>query len=205
MITYNQWLNDWRFFCALCERFERTIQFVDDIVDENGLLINGETFSNEFCDILLTTAAEFENVAKQICKGIDSTFNERNATINDFTRIILSRFPKLGQTTINSPVQRFKPLENWAVDIDNSVKGLDWWKAHNTIKHHRYPHFSDATFQNCYYAISSLFVLELYASTFVTDGKPAYQISSNPCAYFSSAYYFDLIWPHPKKLPDFET
>lgn len=205
MITYNQWLNDWRFFCALCERFERTIHFVDDIVDEDGLLINGATFSNEFCDILLTTAAEFENVAKQICKEIDPAFNERNATINDFTRIILGRFPKLGQTIISSPVQEFNPLGNWAIESDNSVKGLDWWKVHNTIKHHRYPHFSDANFQNCYNAISSLFVLELYASTFVTDEKPAFQISSNPCAYFSSEYYYDLIWPNPKNLPDFET
>ena len=205
MISYNQWLNDWRFFCALCERFERTIQFVDDIINDNGLLTNGTTFSNEFCDILLTTAAEFENVAKQICKESDSRFDERNATIIDYTNIILAKFPKIGQTIISSPVQTFYPLENWKVsDDNNTINGLDWWKSHNAIKHHRYPHFSEATFQNCYTAIASLFVLELYATSFVTDGDPKYQISNNPCTYFSSEYLKDLIWPRPKKLPDFE-
>ena len=207
MISYNQWLNDWRFFCALCERFERTIQFVDDRINDDGSLTNGTTFSNEFCDILLTTAAEFENVAKQICKESDSRFNESNATIIVYTKIILAKFPKIGQTIICSPVQTFRPLENWKVSDNNNtttVDGLDWWKAHNKVKHHRYPHFSEASFQNCYYAIASLFVLELYAAYFVTNGNPIYQISDSPCKYFSSEYLKDLILPHPKELPDFE-
>lgn len=205
MLTYNQWLNDWRFFGVLCERFERTIQFVDDKTNDDGSLINGTTFSNEFCDILLTTAVEFENVAKQICKESDSGFDERHATIFDFTNIILAKFPKIGQTIICSPVQTFRPLETWKVSDDNTtINGLDWWKAHNEVKHHRYPHFSEANFQNCYNAIASLFVLELYASSFVTDGDPKYQISDSPCKYFSSEYLKDLIWPRSKKLPDFE-
>lgn len=200
-ILYTQWLNDWRFFCQLCERFHKSIRYVDDTLDADDNLRNGSAFSNEFCDLLFTAAAEFENVAKQICKAIDPSFKEKDSCIKDFTKIILNEFPKLGETRISSPVQELYPLRNWALGEKNVV-GLEWWDAYNSIKHQRYAHFSEASFQNCYNAIASLFVLELYASVIVKDGDTCFQLSSNPCRYFSSEYYFDLIWPHPKKLPD---
>ena len=203
MISFNQWLNNWRYFCRLCERFEVCIHFVDDAVDITGKLINGNTYSIEFCDILMSTSAEFENVTKQICKEINPNFNDKS-NIKALTKTITNKFPKIGETIINSPVQSFSPLRDWAESDEGTIKGIDWWGDHTDIKHQRYPNFHKASFQNCYNALASLFVMELYASTFVTDGEPVLQISSSPCSYFSSEYYFDLIWPIPKKLPDFE-
>ena len=202
-MNYSQWLNNWRYFRLLCDRFEKSIPYVDDAIDQNGKLINGNTFSNEFCDLLLSTSAEFENVAKQLCKEIDSSFNETWSGMKDYTKIIIGKFPKIGKTKISTPIQSFYPLENWRMD-NNDVSGVDWWNAQNNIKHQRYANITQSTFQNCYDALASLFVLELYAVTFVQGDEPIFEISINPCSYFSSKYFFNLIWHSPDDLPDFE-
>lgn len=213
MITYEEWLNDWRFFCSLCTRFQSSIQFVDDKIDPNtSKLINGNTFSNEFNTMLLLVCAEFENISRQICSTIDPNFKASTANIRVFTTTITTHFPKLRLTEISSPVQsKFRPLENWAYsNPPGECSGIEWWDDNGELKHHRYPNLDKATLQNCYDALASLFVLELYAAALIMpqdhnsfDFDPMYELSSNPCPYFSSEYYRDLIWPAQKELPDF--
>ncbi len=164
---------------------------------------------------MLLTCAEFENLSKQIYFYINNDEKkQKKLDIKVLSNTITTKYPKLKDTEISSPVQiRFRPLENWScpnLDANTKCSGIDWWSDYTGLKHHRYANFSKATFQNCYDALASLFVLELYVAALIMpqdhnsfDFDPRYVLSSNPCPYFSSEYYRDLIWPVPKKLPDF--
>ena len=206
MLTYDSWLNNWRYFCNICSRFENVIQFVDDKVDSNGVFINGGTFSNEFAMILLSTSVEFENVSKQLCEHFEIGFNTQTSNIVQITDCILTHCPNIGSAEVSLPHIVLRPLENWNLNTaTNRVDGLEWWDKYNNVKHQRYTNFQDANMKNCIYALASLLIIELYSAqeldNISTSKKARYELSVHPCQYFSFEYMRDLYLLNPRSLP----
>ena len=201
--------NNWYYFCSLASQLQQTTQYVDHSTDRTNNIINGKTFSNEFAKILMLAASEFEVVSKSLCVEAGVTLNW-NASIVSITRIIISKFPNIGNTEIYTPYQILQPLKSWKVitvpkgkgkPIDK-VDGIDWWKAHNYVKHDRSKNFTSANLENCIYAMASLEVLELYLSQKVLGNIDA--VSTIPCDYFDFEYglsRLDVNAGH--RLPDF--
>lgn len=205
MIHYHEWLNSWRYYCSIASEFENTIQYVDDAVGDDGKLSNGNTFSNEFYKILFRAASEFENVGKMICSDIDGK-NCEKYNMPSISKCILGKYPKITSTQLYTPNEiSLKPLNNWITKEQGgslSIEGIEWWKAYNSLKHGRYMNIEKANFQNCFNAISSLLVMELYAGRMTLNEAFKFEISTNISKYFKYDYYRDLIFPHPQKLPD---
>lgn len=205
MIQYHEWLNSWRYYCSIASEFENTIQYVDDAVGDDGKLSNGKTFSNEFYKILFRTASEFENVGKMICSDIEGK-NCNDYNMPKISEGILNKYPNIITTYLLTPTGKsLKPLEHWRITGQGSsprYDGIEWWRAYNDLKHGRCGNIEKANFQNCFDAVSSLLVLELYAGRLTHNEAFIFEISSNISKYFKYDYYRDLILPHPQKLPD---
>lgn len=201
MINFSEWLNAWRYYCALVAEFENTIQYVDDTMDEDGKLCNGNTYSNEFYNLLFKAAAEFENLGKTMCSDIEHS-DCASYNIVCLSKSILNKYPQIIDTQLRAPSGTIiRPLKNWKIN-SMRVEGIEWWRAYNNVKHGRYKNFKEANFQNCFDAISSLLVLELYAGRMTLKENFLFEISTNISRYFKYDYYRDLIFPLPIKLPD---
>ena len=215
MLDFDTWLNNWRVFCSLCDRFNNTIKYVDDKLDSNGDYINGNTFSNEYASILFLAASEFESIAKQLCSNYDQSFNTQTATIKNMTETILLAFPNIGNANIDLPHKPITPLSNWGINqTNNKIVGLNWWDDHNDLKHDRYTHFYKANLHNCIYVLSSLLLLELYMAQELQNDydklpndqrnylkSPRHILFMYPCSYFSFKYIRGLTLLPADQLP----
>jgi len=200
-------LHNWNYFCSLCKRLDSTRQYVDHST-ENNVLKNNSVNSFEFQQLIILASIEFENICKQICLSIDSSFNVKNANIKQITLKILERYPNIGQTEIMSDYQTLRPLQNWGTHIDNSdnnkikVKGIEWWDDYGNIKHRAFLHYELATLENAIKALASLMVLELY---YMKIKLNSVKISmEKKCDYFGNNYTGDILCTKEKGLPDFE-
>lgn len=200
---------NWYYFCSLASQLQKTTQFVDHVTDQDGRIINGETFSNEFAKILLLACSEFEVIAKSLCKE-SGIILRWNANIVSITKEILKLYPNINQTEISTPYQTYKPLEKWHIvlaqtkkgNLSDKVAGIDWWDFHNNIKHNRSDYFKEATLRSCIDSMSSLMVLELYLCRKVLKNLDL--ISKISCEYFSFKYgLFYLAGSYGDDLPDF--
>ena len=84
----------WNYFCSLCNRLDKTRQYVDHS-SENNELKNANVNSFEFQQIILLASMEFENIGKAICLNIDSNFNLQNANIRKISETILQKYPSM--------------------------------------------------------------------------------------------------------------
>ena len=119
---------------------------------------NYDSFSNEFAKIIMSAAAECENVLKDLCKLIDSSLTPRN--IADIYPILFSSYPKFGDIEVGIPRYKLilKPWEDWT-----STNRPDWWsKGYNKIKHERTQNFDKANLQNVILSLAGLFTAILY-------------------------------------------
>jgi hypothetical protein len=206
-MEHQELMHYWYYFCSLCSQLNHTKQYVDhNTVDKNGKreLANGDTFSNEFLKILLSSASEFETVGKLLCKEIDPN-NEKNNIIS-ISETILNQYPNIIQTTVTTDFQDLIPLSKWEVSVDSSgqkkIVGLDWWRAYTNIKHKRYAYFQEATLKHCINALASLLVIELYLGMHVN--KSVSDLSTHGCDYFYFRYGHEQFWVKcPQSLPDF--
>ncbi len=198
-MTEDDIIKNWNYFRSLAKQFQQTEQFVDHSIESNGILKNGKTFSNEFAKLLLLSASEFEVIAKVLCAESGKTVSEK-ANIQEISKTTLSLYPKIIETKINTPYQIIKPLSTWSLSCPNL--GIEWWNAYNKIKHNRLSHFENANLQNCFKALASLMVLELYLSQKVLGNLDA--ITHIKCEYFYCEYGLSVLDADPgKKLPDF--
>lgn len=78
---------------------------------ENNELKYKDVTSWEFQQIIFLAAMEFENLSKQICHHFDNSFNIRNSDIKKITKVILDKYPNIGQTEIITDYHVMKPLE----------------------------------------------------------------------------------------------
>lgn len=172
-------------------------------MDSNSNMINGQTFSNEFAKLLLLSASEFEVIAKTLCKESGKSISDK-ANIIEISKSILTLYPNIINTEIQTPYKIFKPLSHWGLDNKNPsiIIGIPWWAEYNKIKHDRLNSFSKANLNNCVKALASLMILELYLSQIVLGNLNA--VTPVNCNYFDCNYGSNALVVNPgKQLPDF--
>lgn len=190
---------NWNYFKSLAKQFQQTEQFVDHAMDSTGKLMNGKTFSNEFAKLLLLSASEFEVIAKALCTESGTSISNK-ANIKEISKTILSLYPNIINTKIDTPYQIIKPLAKWSATKPDF--GIPWWNAYNKIKHDRTNNFEAANLNNCLESLSSLMILELYLSQKVLGNLDV--ITPINCDYFDCEYGKSVLAINPgKKLPDF--
>jgi len=145
-------LKYWEYFLSLEDDLEKCTKYIE--FDER----NYTTFSIELAKIITSASAEFENVAKDLCKLIDPPSSPNNIVI--IYPILLREFPNFCNIEITIPRYRlqFKPLELW-----DSSQRPDWWtNGYNQIKHSRDTSFHLANLKNALYSMGALFSAILY-------------------------------------------
>lgn len=208
-MTLNDIKVNWYYFRALAKQLHDTEQFVDHSLNSDGRMINGNTCLNEFAKILMLASAEFEIIAKSICNE-SGVILRWSANIVTITRELLKLYPNIGLTEVSTPYLTIHPLSHWSIkrntnskgNISDVVNGIDWWNAHNKVKHDRTNSFQLANLQSSIDALASLMVLELYLSQIVVGNLDL--VTRVGCEYFDCNYGLSFMAVNPgHKLPDF--
>ena len=201
-------LHYWNYFRSLCDRLAETEKFISHKAVNNEF-IHGNVYSWEFQQLLFLSSMEFESISKMICSKINPDFNLKKSNIMDITRTILSRFPNIGQTEIDSDYQQLFPLQNWKIGNDSTttkevVLGIEWWDDYNILKHGAFSSFEKATLRNSVNSMASLMVLEMYLQEMSNERV---SISGDiPCSYFKNKYENVVLGCcSSEKLPDFKS
>jgi len=182
---------EWQYFLALEEDLEKCSRYVEFSQE------NYQAYSIEFARILLASAAEFDQIAKQICKLISQDSQARN--IDDYRKCIINHNPDFANIEITVPryTLSFKPWDSWQAGVDSP--NPSWWRAYTDVKHHRNTHFSSATLENTLLSVGGLLCSLLYFFQEQNSGTPPsfscgpqlFQIS-NTSAFESAS----LRWSH---------
>lgn len=163
-MTEEEFRTIWLYFCSLSDQLNNTTNFVDHSVDSNNKMYNAEAFSHEFVKLIMLASSEFEVIGKELCINSGISIN-KNDNILVFSKAILNAYPKIVNTVIHTSYTSFMPLKDWKITLQNGneqVLGIDWWQAHNDLKHGRSNSYHKATLVNCVYSMGALMVLELY-------------------------------------------
>ncbi|MDD4883690.1 hypothetical protein [Sulfuricurvum sp.] len=143
--------NIWSFFLSLESDLIDTTKYVH-FSEENF-----KTFSSQYSKIILTSASEFESVAKIFIRVLDS--EKKSGNIGEIKKSLLSEFPNIHKNIVT--IARYgieiRPFDNW----ENEGK-LTWWDAYINIKHDRNKNFQEANLENALNALSALLVLNVY-------------------------------------------
>jgi hypothetical protein len=183
----------WEYFLSLESDLERCTRYIEFHPS------NFTTFSIELAKIIMAASAEFENVAKDLCKQINPSTNPRNIT--DIYPIIIGTFSRFCQVEVMLPRYniQFQPWSQWTEN-----QRPDWWKnGYNAIKHSRDTSFDKATLENAIYSLGGLFTAVLYyhqklSGRFTIDysRRPTlYGIQEEPADYQDAELLFEYRLP----------
>jgi hypothetical protein len=142
----------WNYFLKLESDFHAAARYI------GCSKTNDNTCSIEFAQQIVCINTECEALLKKICKVIDPKSSAVN--MGHYKRTMLIKFPKIHEASVR--VARFhrtvQPFAEW-----NAAGGrIEWWNAFQDIKHQRGKNFEKANLKNTLYALSALFILELY-------------------------------------------
>ena len=196
-------IQHWNYFCSLAERLDDTKHYIDHgIRERKGLteLVHGKVYSDNFKQIIVLAASEFEIMSKALCSAQGIQANG----IGDISETILSKFPRIIDFEVSTPFWVNLPLQRWEVKIVNGgkkVEGLDWWLAYNSIKHSEEKSIQSATLNNAIIALESLYIIEIYLMKEIFGSMEF--VYTYPPVYFKCKYL-----PHPVSsgeglLPDY--
>ena len=198
-MTKKDFIQHWNYYCSLTTRLNETKNYVYHGVDgdeEEKKLIHGSVYSDSFKQILLLAAAEFEIIARAICSEDEVDVSN----IVGISTTILSKYPRIINTEVDTLFWQSRPLQEWSVE-NNIVSGLDWWKAYNSLKHNEADSFMFATLDNAANALAALYILNLYLMFIVFEDLSIAHYY--PCEYFRCKYTADTMIIEEGKLPDF--
>ena len=172
----------WDYFTNISKDFEATDRYVSHT--SLGSRNNNKTSSLEFLKLLMIICAEFETMCKLINKHIDNTFNLKSKTeMHTLLSKVISTYPEITDIEVTTSSRTtIKPLKN-CFDKQNHLT-LEWWTAHNLLKHQGHKNYNLATLKNVTNALASLYVLFAYMSREIQD---AY-IPFNTCTAILSKY-----------------
>ena len=200
-MTENEFKTIWLYFCSLSDQLNNTTNFVDHSVDDNGVMYNAESFSHEFVKLIMLASSEFEVIGKELCVNSGISIN-KNDNILVISKAILNKYPDIINTVIYTCYTSLKPLENWRISIQNGneqVSGINWWQAHNDLKHERSNSYHKATLTNCVNSMAALMVLEIYLAKLL-----GFQPRNDNLKYFINNYSPKFIVTESgDPLPDF--
>lgn len=118
---------------------------------------NFDSYSLELTRILFAAGAEIDVVLKCLCEKLQP--KSKADGISKYKEIVLVAYPELLLSVVEVPRYdlKFTPWASW----EGSTSPI-WWRAYNSVKHHRHTHYSDASLANVLNAVSALFVLLLF-------------------------------------------
>ncbi|PQJ36776.1 hypothetical protein BSZ35_00025 [Salinibacter sp. 10B] len=142
----------WRYFQALEEDLQECTRYVHFTRE------NFDTYSTEFARLLLSTASEFDTIAKCLCREIRPECNV-GSRIGEYRDVITSEYPRFPELEIHLPRYdlSFKPWLEW-----ENNRNPEWWEAYNAVKHERNQHFDEATLGSSLSALSGLLAGLMY-------------------------------------------
>lgn len=172
-------LNYWRYFLSIEDDFIRATRYVELCED------NYETYSIEFTRLLTSICAEIEIVLKLLCKeeSVDATqFN-----INDLHKCLYTKqYSKLHENIISLLSHNIEDIQPWK-EWEDLSKNPEWWQAYNDIKHSRDEKFKNANLKNVTFALSALFIIELYLYDRKYNDSPSIKSALYDYRYFDEA------------------
>jgi hypothetical protein len=145
-------LPHWQYFLSIEADLFRCARYVE--FDQ----ANYGSYSVEFARIIVTAGAEFDAVAKKICKTIQKTSSPQS--INAYRPIIIGRYPRFTDYKLQIPSYKLliQPWKDWT-----PTTSPDWWsKGYNMIKHQRDAHFFAANLGNAIQATAGLLIAIVY-------------------------------------------
>ena len=197
----HEYIQHWNYFCSIASRLDDTKDYIYHGInysEDSPKMIHGSVYSDVFKQILLLSAAEFEILAKSLCKlkGASKTEN-----IFDISKYILECFPKITKTEVITEFYTGTPLYEWSIDLENKVQGLEWWKAYNALKHDDAGSYKGATLENAALSLASLYIINLY---FMYNLTGSLALAYNyPPVYYRSKYTAKSINSGEGLLPDY--
>ncbi len=87
-----------------------------------------------------------------------SRLKRKNLTITHFHEQYEKRFSFSSKNTIiyQHPPVLLKPFQGWFFPSNHDLAKLEWWDAHNKLKHERIEHYSKCTLWNAVLALCAL-------------------------------------------------
>lgn len=171
--------------------FEFYLYLEDDFFHLNRYVTiekdNFSTFSIEYNRIYQSICSEIDVIAKELCGlVIGKNLLQKSSTLNHYCQIIQDNCVNFNIETVE--LKGFdivmQPWKNWIYEQkSNGVRANNpvWWKAYNSVKHSRtglsdgqMPNYKLANLENVLYALSALYILELYTLAFVIKCNPEY-------------------------------
>ncbi len=117
------------------------------------------------------------------------------------SKTVLGEFPRIIETKLDTSLWTSTPLDNWRVNQNNRVEGIDWWKAYTAIKHDEAGSYQKATLENAVSAVSALYIIDLYV-LYVVSGSLSVAVEY-PNVYFRCKYTASVVNSGEGLLPDF--
>ncbi|MBL6445672.1 hypothetical protein JMN32_05090 [Fulvivirga sp. 29W222] len=153
-------LSHWRYYLALesdLEKISRYIEFHPS---------NNKTYSIELAHLFLTSCSEIDVLFKLICTKFDPSSKASN--INNYQDELLNHHFEIVHEYVylDRFNYGFQPFNQW-----HEFKVLDWWSAHNKVKHTRDQHFPKANLINTLMAMGALLILNIYFYTINTNSE----------------------------------
>lgn len=161
----------WQYCLYIEKDLEDTTRFVE--VCEN----NQSTYSAEYAQIISLACSEIDVICKLLCEEINPDIifdNDKNkGTIKKYTNIILQRFPKLPQCSLDNAKtnESILPFREWSLE---PYKSPNWWGNYQNIKHSRHIYFELANQKNAFYSVAGLIILNLYLYRFMKNEANQY-------------------------------
>lgn len=159
----------WQYFLSIESDLAKCSRYVEFDSRNFGV------FSVEFARIIVAASAEFDAVAKKLCKHINPRLNPQS--IDKYQPIILGQYPRIEECLVEIPSYRlqFQPWKDWAAQSPR------WWtKSYNKIKHERETYFHEATLENAILATAGLLIGLIYYYDASHGGFPAVDYSLAP-------------------------
>ena len=152
-------VNRWKKYLLLEKSFSEAIQYVLKGTEANGKnleLITDRVYSNQFKQLILTAAAEFESLAKEMV-GIP---DHQLVIIEDVAKRILLLYPYIGDVVVDTDYVSRQPLYGWRKS--EGGLSLSWWSSYFKLKKGAEIDFKYATLGCTLDVMGALYILNLY-------------------------------------------
>jgi hypothetical protein len=128
----------WRYFLLLESELEHAFRYVEPHST------NYNVFSLEFARQLVAVGAQFETIARLLCKEELPAYRSRNSIhlLREWLDQIIQNLFEL-EVTFLLTGETLQPFAGWTAD-----SGPPWWTAYNTLKHDPGEHIRSATMRN---------------------------------------------------------
>lgn len=172
----------WRYFESIDADLLETCKYVEH--DDSNLKV----YSNAFARIILAANSEIDVICRLFSYEIDPGVNYADDTvasgnIKQYANVILGKYPKLINTSIESITLKktILPWQDWT--IAPNYNSPIWWKDYQKVKHYRHSNFQLASLENAIFSVAALCILLLYFNKHVLGYSGIIEGLDSACFY----------------------